>query len=464
MNSLPNQLVADFQAQFPKAVQQYNEAKQVFPAGVTHDGRYLQPAPIYITHAQGSHKWDIDGNEFIDYWVGHGALLLGHNHPQVTQAVSKQLQRGTHFGASHQLELQWGQWIQKLVPSAEKVRLTSSGTEATLMAIRLARGFTGKKKVIRFSGHFHGWHDTVMMGISPPFDAPNSVGIPEETLSTVVVLPPNQIELVEQAIQNDPEIGAIILEPGGGANGRVPTQDGFLQALRDVCTQHEIILIFDEVISGFRYAPGGAQEYFGVIPDMTTMAKIVAGGLPGGAVGGRADVMDQLDFTGDKERDRYGRMSHPGTYNGNPLSATAGLTALSIAASGEPQKKAGAQCLKLIQGMNEILKFSETPGCVYGDVSGFHFLVGQDDFHPEYAEDILAHATPERLTSGMGPLAKPMRVAMLLEGIDKPSSAGRLSSAHTDEDIDQTLSAFEKAIHRMEKWGLMHRILSRLDA
>ncbi|MEM7335426.1 MAG: aminotransferase class III-fold pyridoxal phosphate-dependent enzyme [Chloroflexota bacterium] len=455
MHTQSSAMLSDFQAHFPKALNKYEEAKQVFPAGVTHDGRYLQPAPIYVTHAEGSRKWDIDGNEYIDYWVGHGALLLGHNHPQVTQAVSEQLQRGTHYGASHQLEIQWGQWIQKLVPSAEKVRLTSSGTEATMMAIRLARGFTGKKKLIRFSGHFHGWHDTVMMGVSLPYDAPNSVGIPDETLSTVVVLPPNEIEAVERAIQTDPEIGAIILEPGGASNGRIPTKAGFLQDLRDVCTKYGVVLIFDEVISGFRYAPGGAQEYFGVMPDMTTMAKIVAGGLPGGAVGGRADIMDQLDFTGDKQRDRYGRMSHPGTYNGNPLSATAGMTALSIAATGDPQKKAGASCLKLIQGLNEVLKFSETPGCVYGDVAGFHFLVGQADFHPEYAENILEYASPERLTVGMGLLAKPMRIAMLMEGIDKPASAGRLSAAHTDEDIGQTISAFEKAIHRMERWGLI---------
>src|SRR5574341_613878 len=162
----------EFAEKFPGSLKRYAEALSVFPSGVTHDSRYLKPFPIYISHAQGSRKRDVDDNEFVDYWIGHGALLLGHNHPAVTRALSEQLSRGTHYGASHDLEIAWGQWVQKLIPSAERVRFVSSGTEATLMAIRLARAFTGRNTIVRFEGHFHGWHDAVSLGYQPPFDAP----------------------------------------------------------------------------------------------------------------------------------------------------------------------------------------------------------------------------------------------------------------------------------------------------
>ncbi|MEM7114449.1 MAG: aspartate aminotransferase family protein [Chloroflexota bacterium] len=455
MTQLPHAVYDDFAKKFPTSLERYEEAKQVFPAGVTHDGRFLQPAPIYATHAKGATKWDVDGNEIIDYWMGHGALLLGHNPPEVVDAVAQQLQRGTHYGASHELEIKWGQWVQKLIPSAEKVRFVASGTEATMMAIRLARGFTGRKKLVRFTGHFHGWHDTVMLGVSPPYDVPNSVGIPEETLSTVVCLPPNDMEAVEQMLRDDEEIAAVILEPAGGSNATIPTRPGFLQALRDLCTQHGVILIFDEVISGFRYAAGGAQEHFGVTPDMTSLAKILAGGLPGGAVAGRADIMAQLDFTDDAYTNRHQRMSHPGTFNGNPLSAAAGIAALGIASTGEPQRQAGVMTLKLIEGMNDILKRAEIPGCVYGDIGSFHLLVGQTDFRPEYAEDILAYATPERLSAGMGRLKKLVRLSMLLEGSDVPGSSGRLSSVHTETTVDKTLAGFEAALDRLTRWEVL---------
>src|SRR5262245_47816376 len=160
MRSITDTIHAEFAARFPTSLKRYAEAVEVFPSGITHDSRYLKPFPLYISHAEGAHKWVLDGNEFIDYWIGHGSLLLGHNHPNVVSAVTEQLSRGTHYGASHELEITWGQWVQRLIPSAERVRFVNSGTEATLMAIRLARGFTGRQNIIRFAGHFHGWHDT----------------------------------------------------------------------------------------------------------------------------------------------------------------------------------------------------------------------------------------------------------------------------------------------------------------
>jgi glutamate-1-semialdehyde 2,1-aminomutase len=448
-------LEAEFAARFPTSLQRYQAAQAIFPSGVTHDSRYLKPFPIYISHAQGAHKWDVDGNEFVDYWMGHGALLLGHNAAPVVQAVTEQLNRGTHFGAAHELEVAWGGWVQRLVPSAERVRFVSSGTEATLMAMRLARGFTGKNTILRFEGHFHGWHDAASLGYQPPFDLPDSVGIPANTLTHIKVLPPNDLAAVERALAADPDIAGIILEPAGGANAAIPTRPGFLVGLRELSTAAGAMLIFDEVISGFRYAPGGAQAYFGVTPDLTALAKILAGGLPGGAVAGRADILSLLAFGEDAAANRRRRMMHMGTFNANPLSAAAGVATLEIAAGGEPQEQVAELTVKLTRGLNDVLRATGTPGCVYGDRSAFHMLVGQADLSPDDAECILERAAPARLSAGMGALTKKLRAALLLEGIDPSGPSGRLSTAHTEADVERTLAAFERALARLRRWEVL---------
>jgi glutamate-1-semialdehyde 2,1-aminomutase len=447
-----NVIEAEFAQRFPSSQRAYAEAVRVFPSGITHDSRYLTPFPLYVERAAGSRKWDLDGNELIDYWVGHGALLLGHNHPVVLEAVRAQLERGTHYGASHELEVQWGRLVQRLVPSAEKVRFVSSGTEATLMALRLARAASGRVKIARFAGHYHGWHDSVALGYLPPFDIPASPGIPDETLAGVTVLPPNDVAALERALAAG-DIAAVILEPAGGANGTIPTRPGFLEALRQLCDAHNSVLIFDEVITGFRYAPGGAQEYFGVTPDLTTLAKIVSGGLPGGAVAGKAQLMDQISFTPDAHANRHRRMLHQGTFNANPLSAAAGVAMLSAITDGRHQAQAGRQTLRLIDGMNERLRAARFPGCVYGDIGAFHLLVGQREFGPDDAAHILDRATPERLAQAMGRLGHPVRAALLLEGVDTSGPSGRLASVHSDADLAQTLEAFERALARLRRWG-----------
>ncbi|GAB4538946.1 MAG: aminotransferase class III-fold pyridoxal phosphate-dependent enzyme [Anaerolineae bacterium] len=452
MEPIPDGLKAEFARRFPTSLRRYNEALEVFPGGVTHAARHMKPFPIYISHAQGAYKWDLDGNRFIDYWMGHGALLLGHNHPAIVQAVTGQIQRGTHYSASHELEITWGRWVQRLIPSAERVRFVNSGTEAVMMALRLARGFTGRNKIIRFAGHFHGWHDLVVLGARPPFDVPTSVGIPDATLAHIICLPPNDIHAVAQVLGEDDDVAGVLLEPAGGSNATIPTQPGFLAALRDLCTAHQVILIFDEVITGFRYAPGGAQDYFGVTPDLSALAKILAGGLPGGAVAGRADIMALLDLSGDPHVNRYQRISHPGTFNANPLSAVAGIATLEIAATGEPQEWSGHLTSRLIQGMNDIMRAARAPGCVYGDRGGFHLLVGQGDFYPNDVEHQIAQARPERLSRGMGRLAPLVRAAFLLEGVDAAATSGRLSAAHTENDIEHTLSSFERVLARLKQW------------
>ncbi|MDE0042934.1 MAG: aminotransferase class III-fold pyridoxal phosphate-dependent enzyme, partial [Candidatus Poribacteria bacterium] len=252
---------------FQKHEKLVRQAGQIFPDGVTHDSRHADPFPIYIDRAEGSKKWGVDGKEFIDYWAGHGALLLGHGHPAIVNAVKRQMERGTHYGACHPLELEWAGLVKDLISSAERVRFVSSGTEATLMGLRLSRTFTGKNKLLKFAGHFHGWHDFVIQDAQPPFGKAVP-GIPAEVLDTTVICPPNNIAAVERCLQTDSDIACIILEPTGGSSGTIPTKGEFLRQLREVTHHYGVVLLFDEVVTGFRVAPGGAQGYYGVTPDL----------------------------------------------------------------------------------------------------------------------------------------------------------------------------------------------------
>ena len=253
-------LAERFAAEFPLSQKLHDQACRVFPHGVTHDGRYLEGFPIYVDRAAGGRKWTVEGKELVDYWSGHGALLLGHSHPAVVEAVQRQMAKATHPGACHEKEVEWGQLVQRLVPTAETVRFTSSGTEATLMALRLARIFTGRPRVLKFAGHFHGWHDFLIPAADPPYDGAAPPGIPPEVAALTVVLPPNDIDAVERTLRADPQIGCVILEPTGGHWGAVPIRGPFLHALRDITTRLDRLLIFDEVITGFRVAPGGRRN------------------------------------------------------------------------------------------------------------------------------------------------------------------------------------------------------------
>src|SRR5687768_1661002 len=260
---MPMTLQERYHAEFPHSCRRYEQARKVFPAGVTHDLRYMEPFPVYIDRQKGSRKWDVDGHELIDYWSGHGAMLLGHSHPDVVAAVQAQVEKSTHAGGCHDLEVEWGRLVQQLVPSAERVRFTGSGTEATLMALRLSRIFTGRPKFLKFAGHFHGWHDAVMPGAYPPYDSVAVAGLPTEVGEQTVVVPPNDLNLLEQTLTSDLQIGAVIIEPTGGHWGQVPVRGEFLRELRKLTEKHGQVLIFDEVITGFRVHPGGAQAHYG---------------------------------------------------------------------------------------------------------------------------------------------------------------------------------------------------------
>ena len=269
-------IIQAYRAKTPGSAALAAEARGLLPSGIVHDARHVEPYGIYVTRAEGSRKWDRDGNEYVDYAGGHGALLLGHGRPEVLAAIQDALPNGTHPGANHEHEVRWAQIVREMVPCAERVRFTSSGTEATHMALRLARSHTGKNKIVRFKGHFHGWHDHMTSGYTSHFDGSPTAGVLPDLAAQVILLPPGDEEAARAAFEADDDIAAAILEPTGGSFGLVPHAFEFLGFLRELTAKHGAILIFDEVITGFRVAPGGAQGYFGVTPDMSTHAKIVA--------------------------------------------------------------------------------------------------------------------------------------------------------------------------------------------
>jgi glutamate-1-semialdehyde 2,1-aminomutase len=448
-------LVDRYTATFPGSRKRFEEAKSIFPCGVTHDTRMMEPFPVYITHAKGAHKWDVDGHKLTDYFVGHGSHILGHSPDDVVRAVQEQMARCTHPGACHDLEIEWGKLVQKLIPSAERVRFTGSGTEATLMALRLARLFTGKPKFLRFQGHFHGWHDFVTVSADPPYDSPTVPGVPDAVAAQCVAVPPNDLNRVEAAIKSDTAIGAVILEPTGGHWGGVPIRGAFLKGLRELCTKYDRLLIFDEVITGFRVSPGGAQAYYGVKPDLTTLAKILAGGLPGGCVAGHADVLAFIEPRPGKPK-----MKHPGTYNANPLSASAGVATLKRIASGEPCSKANAAGRLLRNELNELFESRNWPWVAYGDFSIVKVLTnysgerprtdaGDNDGLVPLGGDVNALDGPKNMKQVYS-----LRQAMLLNGVDWWGLAGMTSCEHTSEVIAHTVKVFEASVEALVAEGL----------
>jgi glutamate-1-semialdehyde 2,1-aminomutase len=444
-------LTSRYEAEFPTSRRLHREAQGMFPNGVTHDLRHLEPFPIYIDRAAGAHKWDVDGHQLIDYWSGHGALLLGHSPSAVVEAVRRQMGRGTHPGACHELEIEWGRWVQRLVPSAERVRFVASGTEATLMALRLARISTGRPRVLKFAGHFHGWNDFLVPGADPPYDGAPAAGVPRSVAAGTLIVPPNDPAAVERVLQSDPEVGCVVLEPTGGHWGQVPIRGEFLRALRDITTRLGVLLIFDEVITGFRVSPGGAQAHYSVTPDLTALAKILAGGLPGGCVAGRADVMAALEFRPGKAK-----MRHPGTFNANPLSAAAGIATLEQVASGEPCRWANEVARHLRRRLNVLFAERGWDWVAYGEFSAVRLLPGYAGPRPN-GDDVIPHGGAFDKLDGPRDvrLVHAFRRGMLLHGVDLPGLAGMTMAAHSEEDIERTVTAVAGTVEALRGEGIV---------
>jgi glutamate-1-semialdehyde 2,1-aminomutase len=440
----------DYADRFAGSLAMHERARQVIPGGITHDGRYLKPFPPYIANAQGAYKWDVDGHRLIDYVMGHGSLLFGHNDPEILAAMQAQLPRGTHYGAGHELEIAWAEEVSRLVPSAEQVKFTGSGTEATLLAIRVARSFTGRPTILKLEGHFHGWHDYLLKGEKPPFEGSASPGIPDQVLGTVAVVPSDDLAMLEERLAQG-DVAALILEPSGGSWATIPLPEGYLQAARDLATKYDTVLIFDEVITGFRWAPGGAQERFGVTPDLTTMAKIVAGGMPGGALGGKREIMEVLAFKDEPGWNATRKVRHQGTYNASPVISAAGAACLRKAADPSVQRHCDELAARLRTGLNASLVERGVPGYAWGESSVFHVKLGEAAPNQSGGDMRAPQGVPAETlkASAQTPLNGTLRLGMMVEGVELFTPGGMIGAAHTVEDIDETVAAFGRVLDRM---------------
>jgi glutamate-1-semialdehyde 2,1-aminomutase len=444
-------ILETFEALHPTSKRLADRASTVFPSGVTHDARAFEPFRIYVERAAGARKWDVDGNEIVDYIGGHGALLLGHNRPEVVEAIHAALARGTHFGSSHDLEIEWGEQVLKMVPCGERVRFTSSGTEATMMALRLARAFTGRERVVTLDDHFHGWHDIVVGRLTDEDPHPHSVGVPEGFYDSLTIIPQGNVAVLEETLAAR-DVAAVILEPTGAHWGTHPLPSSYLHELRRVTEATGTVMIIDEVITGFRMAPGGAQERYGVTPDLSTHAKILAGGLPGGCVTGRADLVSMLELReGDPDWNSKQRVSHQGTFNANPVSAGAGLAALRLIEDGAECRQADASAAAIARGLNDLFEQRSVPGSAWAVSSMWHLNLGYDAPRPSNVE----WDADEEPRGVAGELMRPLRWALFNHGVDLMGNGGMVSSAHGEAEVGDTLLAFDAAIADLRAEGML---------
>lgn len=405
------------------------------PGGVNSPVRAFKSVgadPLFISRACGSHIIDVDGNEFIDYVGSWGPMILGHCCPEVVAAVKRAVENGSSFGAPTELEITLAEMVIQAVPSIEMVRMVSSGTEATMSAIRLARGYTGRDKIIKFSGCYHGHADSLLVKAgsgAATFGVPDSPGVPGDFAKHTLTARFNDLASVRQLVaQHKDQTACIIVEPIAGNMGTVPPQEGFLEGLRSICTEEGIILIFDEVMTGFRVAYGGAQELFGVTPDMTTLGKIIGGGLPVGAFGGKKDIMEKLSPAGG--------IYQAGTLSGNPLAMTAGIVTLRLLQRENFYSQLEERSQILADG---IMSAARAAGCpIYGTRVGSMFCA--------FFSTQEVHDWDSAANCDTAAFAKYFR-AMLNEGIYLAPSqfeTAFVSAAHSMEEIERTIDAARK--------------------
>jgi glutamate-1-semialdehyde 2,1-aminomutase len=419
----------------------YERAVQSIPGGVNSPARAFGSVggnPIFIDRGEGSRIFDADGNSYIDYVCSWGPLILGHANPAIVAALNKTIASGTSFGAPTRVEIELAELVCEMVPSVEMVRMVNSGTEATMSAVRLARGHTGRAKVMKFEGCWHGHADSFLIQAGSSAlttGAPDSPGVTEGTASDTVTAPFNDLETVQKVVnENKDELAAIIVEPIAGNMGVMPPAPGFLEGLRQLTSDLGIVLIFDEVISGFRVGPGGAQELYGVTPDMTTLGKIIGGGLPVGAFGGTKEIMSDISPLGKK-------VSQAGTLSGNPLAMTAGLEMLKALRAPGFYEGLEAKAAKLEAGWAKNISDSGLGYHINRVGSMMTMFCSKDpvsDFDAACASDQEAFS---RYFWGM-----------LDEGIYVAPSAFEaafVSAAHSDDDIDRTIEANGKALAKV---------------
>ena len=430
-------MVEQYTSETSKSGALYKRALKVLPAGVSYGIRYFEPYPFYTVRAKGSRLYDVDGNEYIDFWIGHTALILGHSPPEIVKAVKKQLENGTQYGTSHKLEIELAEQVVKMVPSAEMVRFTNSGTEGNMYAIRLARAYTGKTKIAKFEGGWHGGYDALHVGVKPPFDIPESAGLSAGALEDTILLPFNDLAGVKEKLKNE-TVASITIEPVLGAGGGVPADKAFLKGLRKYCDDNGILLIFDEVITGFRLAPGGGQQYYGVTPDITVFGKVLGGGFPIGAFCGRKEIMEKVD---NRIYQRPHYSFHGGTFAANPITMTAGLTTLKILENGQIIMTLNELGDKTRKRLREIFEENEINAQVIGDGSLFNVHFTKDEVKDA---NIASKADKNMLLD--------YHLNMIARGVFfLPTHNGALSAAHSKEDMEKLFVETEKYAKQSKK-------------
>lgn len=426
---------------YEKSTQAFEIAEKLMPGGVNSPVRAFKAVdtpPLFMERGEGSKIYDIDGNEYIDYVLSWGPLILGHRDPKVIDAIHKVVDRGTSFGASTLEENKLAQLVIDRVPSIEKVRMVSSGTEATLDTLRLARGYTGKNKIIKFEGNYHGHSDSLLIkagsGVAT-LGLPDSPGVPEGTAKNTITVPYNDIEAVKYAFEQfGDDIAAVIVEPVAGNMGVVPPVEGFLQGLRTITHEHDALLIFDEVMTGFRVGYHCAQGYFNVTPDLTCLGKVIGGGLPVGAFGGKKEIMDHIAPSGD--------IYQAGTLSGNPLAMTSGYMTLSQLT---PESYVYFNELgdALEEGLKTTFAKYNVPIVINraGSMIGFFLNEGPvTNFKQANQSDLKLFSMMYRELAQEGVFLPPSQ----FEGMF-------LSTSHTHEDVQKTIAAFDTALSRIIK-------------
>ncbi|MNO12650.1 Glutamate-1-semialdehyde 2,1-aminomutase [compost metagenome] len=417
----------------------FDEAKKYLPGGVNSPVRAFKSVgltPMYIDHGKGSHIFDIDGNEFIDYVASWGPLIMGHAHPEVVKALLDTAVKGTSFGAPTLIETKMAKLVAERVPSIDIVRMVNSGTEATMSAIRLARGYTGRNKIMKFEGSYHGHADSLLIkagsGVAT-LGLPDSPGVPEGTALNTITVPYNDLESVKLAFERyGEEIAGVIVEPIAGNMGVVPPQPGFLEGLRSLTTEYGSLLIFDEVMTGFRVDQNCAQGRFGITPDLTCLGKVIGGGLPVGAYGGKKEIMEQIAPSGP--------IYQAGTLSGNPLAMTAGFTTLSLLIP-EVYDRLEALSARLEAGFTANTKEKGIP-CTINRVGSMVCPFFTDTPVINY----------ESAKSSDLDLFRRYFAAMVEHGVNIAPSQFEgmfVSAVHTEEDIDATIEAQRQALKKL---------------
>lgn len=420
----------------------FKQAQVSIPGGVNSPVRAFSGVggtPIFFESAEGAYMIDADGKRYIDYVGSWGPMILGHNHPAVLEATLAAAKRGLSFGTPTEIEITMAETIRKIVPSIEKIRMVNSGTEATMTAIRLARGYTGRDKILKFEGNYHGHADSLLVKAGSgalTLGVPNSPGIPEDLAKHTLTVNYNDIDSVKEAFNEfGDDIACIIVEPVAGNMNCIPPVPGFLEGLRDVCDEYGSVLIFDEVMTGFRVAPGGAQERYGITPDLTTLGKVIGGGMPVGAFGGKKEVMDYIAPVGP--------VYQAGTLSGNPVAMSAGLAALQQLSTPGLYDQLYQRVDALVDGLQERANRAGVPMTTNRAGSMFGFFFTEDPEVTSYAQ--ATQCNMEHF--------KAFYHAMLNEGVYLAPSAfegGFMSAAHTEDDIEKTLQAAEKAFTQLK--------------